>query len=213
MIKTILFDFDGVILDSMKIKAEGFKSIFSEFSKDDIDKMEAFHYANGGVSRFEKIKYFFNVILQQNIEAKEIQNYAEKFAKAIEENLKKPDNLIVETVQFIQLNYQKFNMHIVSGAEHHELNELCEIFNLKKYFLSIEGSPVKKDVLIRNLLKNYNYNTQDTILIGDSINDYDAAQKNDIEFYAYNNIALKNLDCKYIDSFNRVHFKDEEAAE
>ena len=33
MIKTVLWDFDGVILDSMKIKGEGFVSLFKEFDE------------------------------------------------------------------------------------------------------------------------------------------------------------------------------------
>jgi beta-phosphoglucomutase-like phosphatase (HAD superfamily) len=34
MIKNIIFDFDGVILDSVKIKAEGYRELFMEFGEE-----------------------------------------------------------------------------------------------------------------------------------------------------------------------------------
>ena len=34
MIKNILFDFDGVILDSMPVRDFGFREIFKEFDKE-----------------------------------------------------------------------------------------------------------------------------------------------------------------------------------
>ena len=39
MIKNILFDFDGVILDSMKIKGDGFVELFQDYEKNDIGKI------------------------------------------------------------------------------------------------------------------------------------------------------------------------------
>ena len=54
MIKTILWDFDGVILDSMKIKGNGFIELFKDCNVNDVKILEQYHYNNGGVSRFEK---------------------------------------------------------------------------------------------------------------------------------------------------------------
>ena len=44
----------------------------------------------------------------------------------------------------------------------------------------------------------------ETILVGDSINDYDAANYNDVTFYAYNNYKLKEKTKNYINSFNEI---------
>ncbi len=43
MIKTILWDFDGVILDSMKIKGEGFIELFKSFNISDVKILEKYH--------------------------------------------------------------------------------------------------------------------------------------------------------------------------
>jgi len=196
---TILWDFDGVILDSMKIKADGFRELFLESPLEALEKIESYHYAHGGVSRFDKIRYFYNEILKEEILEEQIVNLAKKFAKIIEKNLYNKENLIMDSIDFIQSNYKKYNFHIVSGAEHNELNSLCQHFKLSAYFDSIEGSPTKKDILVKNVIEKYNYSKDEVVLIGDAMTDYNASVKNGIGFYGYNNEALKRFN--YIDSF------------
>ncbi|MFA6192500.1 MAG: HAD hydrolase-like protein [Sulfurimonas sp.] len=200
MIKTILWDFDGVILDSMKIKGDGFKELFKEYDEEHVQLIEKYHYENGGVSRFEKIRYFFHTILEQEISEIDVQKFADTFATIIEQKLYNKSNLIAETVNFIKSNYKKYNFHIVSGAEHDELNELCKYFGLSNYFKSIEGSPTKKDILVKNILKKYEYKKEETALIGDAMTDYNASVTNKIKFYGFNNPELKKFE-GYIDRF------------
>jgi len=199
MIKTILFDFDGVILDSMKIKAEGFKAIFSKYPPEILEQIEAYHNANGGMSRFEKIKNIHSKILKKESSPEMVAMYADRFAVSISKHLFDKKNLIEDTVSFIQKNHAKFNLHIVSGAEHQELNQLCDVFDLQQYFITIEGSPTKKAMLVENIMDTFDYPPESTILIGDSINDYEAAKVNGIPFYGYNNLDLKQFD--YIENF------------
>lgn len=204
MIKNLLFDFDGVILDSMKIKGDGFIELFKEYPEDSLQTLEAYHYANGGVSRFAKIRYFFNDILRTQVSEKEVEALAEKFARIIAEKLFDHSNLIGETIDYLRENFTRYNCHIVSGAEHQELNALCEHFGIQSYFKSIQGSPTIKSDLIAKVLKQYSYRAEETLLIGDSINDYEAAVANRILFSGYNNKELKPLG-HYIESFVGFH--------
>ena len=96
---------------------------------------------------------------------------------------------------------KKYNFHIVSGSEHNELNNICKNFKLNYYFLSIDGSPAKKNDLVKKIINQYGYNREEVALIGDAMSDYNASIENGIRFYGYNNIKLKSLDY-YIDTFN-----------
>lgn len=204
MIKTILFDFDGVILDSMKIKSDGFIELFKEYPKEALVEFETYHYANGGISRFEKISHFFNTILKHTIDGSDVEVLAEKFAHIIAMKLFDKKNLISDTMNFIEKNHQNYNLYIVSGAEHNELKMLCKFLEIERFFLEIHGSPTLKSTLVGHILKKYHYEKSDTILIGDSINDYKAASDNEIEFFGYNNSELKIFN--YIASFKDVRF-------
>ena len=98
MIKNILFDFDGVILDSMPIRDYGFKMIFKDFDDDLINKLLEYHNQNGGLSRYVKIKYFYNKLLKQEILEDEIINYADIFSKIMKKELVNKKYLIINNV-------------------------------------------------------------------------------------------------------------------
>lgn len=200
MIKNILFDFDGVIIDSMPIKSEGFRKIFEEHDSEAVKLLLDFHNLNGGLSRYVKIKYFFEDVLGIPIEEKDILRYAEQFSEIVKEELNNPEHLIAEVVQFIRDNQENFNFHIVSGADEQELKYLCEQLNIAHYFQSIHGSPTHKNDLVKQVMKENGYLKTETILIGDSINDLEAAEINEIGFYAYNNADLKPLSANYIET-------------
>lgn len=205
MVKNILWDFDGVILDSMPIREYGFRKIFEEFDKKTVDKLIEYHEYNGGLSRFHKIKYFYNELLNKVITEHDIQVYADKFTLIMKKELSNPKYLIDNSIKFIEQNYTKYNFHIVSGSEHNELNYLCNKLYISNYFLSINGSPTIKNQLVKDLLKKENYSKDETILIGDSINDYNAAHVNGIKFYGFNNIELKyKKDIEYIEIYKDI---------
>ena len=202
MIKNIIFDFDGVILDSVPVKTEAFRKLFEEYSEDQVQKLIEYHLENGGKSRYVKINYFFTTVVKKEISDKEVQNYAEKYSELTKIELSNKKYLIADTINFIKNNYKKYNLHIASGADESDLKFICERLELSKYFLSIHGSPKVKNEIVRDILKGNQYKKNETILIGDSKNDYEAANINNIEFYGYNNLRLKNLNHKYITSFS-----------
>ena len=203
MIKIILWDFDGVIINSMIVKGQGFVELFKDYSLQHVRALEKYHYSNGGVSRFDKIKYFYEKILKKNITKKKIFNLSDKFAHIINKRIFNKKILIQESLNFIKKNYKKYDFHIVSGAEHNELNKLCDYFKINKYFKSISGSPIKKNTLIQKIIKDFKYNASEMALIGDSMTDYHAAKKNKVKFYGYNNEELKKYG-NYIEKFKRI---------
>tara|TARA_E500000178_G_C16880659_1_gene688816 strand:- start:466 stop:1083 length:618 start_codon:yes stop_codon:yes gene_type:complete len=202
VIKTILWDFDGVILDSMQIKGDGFVELFKNYNSKEVQILEKYHFANGGVSRFDKIKYFYNQVLKEEISEEKVIKLANTFSNIIKSKIYDKKKLINDSIKFIEKNSIKYNFHIISGSEHIELIRLCKYLEIDKYFISINGSPTKKEVLVKTVIKDFSYNKNEVILIGDAMTDYDAAKKNDIGFYGYNNTELKKY-TNYI-----VKFKD-----
>lgn len=202
-VKAIFFDFDGVIIDSMSIRAEGFREVLSAYPKTAVDALIQYHHHNGGLSRFHKFRYFFEEILQRPMLDVVIQELAQKFSDIMLVKLSNPDYLIEDTVGFIQKIYGQCELHIVSGSEQTELRKLCEKLSLSSYFVTISGSPTPKTKLVSGLLKKYLYQTGEVLLIGDSINDYEAAHDNNIRFLGYNNLSLQVLSDYYIADFKQ----------
>ena len=58
MINSIIFDFDGVILESVSVKTAAFRQLFS-FAPEHVDEIVQYHLDNGGMSRFDKFRYIY----------------------------------------------------------------------------------------------------------------------------------------------------------
>jgi phosphoglycolate phosphatase-like HAD superfamily hydrolase len=193
LIKIIFWDFDGVILNSNKVRDKGFKTVLSGFPKEEVDKLLSFHRQNGGLSRYVKFRYFFEEIKGEEISEEEINDWASKFSEIMLSSLKDKTLLIPETNDFIKENYQNYQMHIVSGSDQTELRELCKSLEIEHFFKSIQGSPTPKNDLVKMIIEKHNYEPASGILIGDSINDYEAAKVNDLHFQAFGNKELDIL--------------------
>src|SRR5690554_2665511 len=190
-IKVIFWDFDGVILNSNEIRDKGFEEVLKQFPKAEVEQLLSFHRENGGLSRYVKFRYFFEEIRNETITQDEINTWALKFSEIMLSSLKDKALLIPETVNFIKNNYQKYQMHIVSGSDQTELRELCKSLKMDQFFKSIHGSPTPKNDLVKSIIEKEGYKPSTAILIGDSINDYEAAKVNGLYFQAFGN---KNLD-------------------
>jgi HAD superfamily hydrolase (TIGR01549 family) len=141
-----------------------------------------------------KFRYFFEEIRGEALSNSQLNDLCARFSEHMKKLLTNPALLIPETKEFIKKQYQNYRFHIVSGSDQSELRYLCTQLGLSSYFLSIHGSPTPKNDLVAALLAEHQYPLDRCILIGDSINDYEAAQVNQIDFKAFNNSELLPYD-------------------
>ena len=112
--------------------------------------------------------------------------------------------IINETLDYIKQNRNIFSMHIVYASDENKLKQICKELELDSFFCSIHGSPTPKKENIMSLLKFNKLIKEEVVLIGDSINDYEAAVYNKIDFMGYNNIELKKKQIQYISTFKTL---------
>jgi phosphoglycolate phosphatase-like HAD superfamily hydrolase len=199
--KYILWDFDGVILNSNPARTLGFKKVLEDFPNDQVEKLLDFHNKNGGLSRYVKFRYLYEVIRGEEVDEHRIQDLANQFSLIMKQILTNPQLLIQDSVFFIQQNCSQIQMHIVSGSDHQELRFLCEKLGISNCFKSISGSPTPKTELVRYLVESEIIDPQITCLIGDSINDFEAANDNNIDFFGFNNPELVGFGIGFINDF------------
>lgn len=202
--KTILWDFDGVIMDSMPIRDKGFIEVLKDYPSEQVNRLIDYHQENGGLSRYVKFRYFFEIIRQESITEEQVLELAKKFSEIMLKLLCDEKLLIADSVRFITQNSERYEMHIVSGSDGKELNLICQTLGLNKFFKTINGSPTPKNNLVASVLSDFQYNPQETVIIGDSKNDYDAAQVNKIDFFGYNNKKVEPFSAFYIESFDSL---------
>ena len=75
-------------------------------------------------------------------------------------------------------------------------------------FMSINGSPELKEQIVSRLIVEDSLSRETIVMVGDSINDYDAAVINGIKFVGYNNESLRKLSSRYLDTFDGLRPED-----
>jgi len=175
------FDFDGVIVDSVDIKAKAFGLLFERYGSQIQKKVMTHHLNNGGMTRSEKIKYYFETFMGQKISEDQLKTYCEKFSKIVEKEVVAAFE-IAGAKDFLQKVYKKIKCFIVSATPDDELIRIVEKRRLKKYFIEILGSNRSKTENLNYLLEKYNFTGSHCKFFGDAINDYNAAKNCGVPF-------------------------------
>jgi phosphoglycolate phosphatase-like HAD superfamily hydrolase len=204
--KVVLWDFDGVIMDSMPIRSKGFEVVLQNYPKEQVEQLLKYHNENGGLSRYVKFRYFFEKIRGEAVTEEEVLSLAEKFSAIMLSLLIDEKLLIKDVIRFISDNWEDYEMHIASGSDEKELQLICESLGLTHFFKSINGSPTPKKSIVRSLIENNRYDKELIALVGDSNNDKEAAIENSISFFGYNNEKLRDSKYCYIDTFETTEF-------
>ncbi len=202
--KVIIFDFDGVILDSVDIKTSAFQDLFKKQTKKIQKKIINYHKINGGISRIKKFEYFYKVFLKKKITNKIKKDLSNKFNRIVYKKILKC-KFIKGADKFIKKN-KDYHLFISSGTPEKELKLICKKRGISKYFKEIYGSPKSKVDHIKKIRKKFK-KADLFIFIGDSKNDYDAAMKTKIKFIQVgNNIKNKTIIENKIKTLEKLNF-------
>ena len=81
--QAVFFDFDGVILDSVNVKTKAFAKMFKSYGTEIEKKVVEYHLENGGVSRFEKFRYYYKNFFNKTITEADVQKLSAEFSDIV----------------------------------------------------------------------------------------------------------------------------------
>src|SRR3990167_2961874 len=115
MIKAIIFDFDGVLVESVEVKTRAFAELYKEYGPEIVGKVVEYHLKNGGVSRFKKFRYFHQVLLGKELSTEEERVLGERFSCLVED-LVINSQWVSGAKEFLDMYHNRLDLYVVSGT-------------------------------------------------------------------------------------------------
>jgi phosphoglycolate phosphatase len=157
--KTILFDFDGVIVDS-------FQAAFGVHKNFRGDGFTENHYRD-----FHDGNIFKSGIVDEIVTEEEFyKNYIPKFMQL---------PMLEGVVEVLEKLKERYNLIIISSTNSSTILEWLSKHNLAKYFTEIVGSDVhkSKEEKIKMIFDKYDVKASDCVFITDTLGDLREAAK------------------------------------
>ena len=174
--KTIIFDCDGVVLNSNKVKTEAFYNTALQFGTAAAKRLVKYHVERGGISRYEKFQWFIDSLTEEDLAQSEsepnLDSLLATYASEVHKGLRSCE--VAEGLAELREKTKGSTWLIVSGGDQAELRELFTERDIAQYFDGgIFGSPDSKEVIMNRERELGNIKSP-AVFIGDSQYDYTA---------------------------------------
>lgn len=203
MIKGIIFDFDGVIVESTDIKTEAFIKLFEAEGTDIVNKIISYHRDNMGVSRFDKFRYIYSNILFRQLDDSKFNLLSRRFASLVKDAVIEA-SYVKGAQEFLEQNLKLYLFFVISATPQDEISDIIRKRHLDGMFKSVYGAPLTKHDVVKRILREEKISPDKALYIGDAMSDYSAAKDNGVKFIARindNKDIFRKIDCLKIRDF------------
>ncbi|WP_047541985.1 HAD family hydrolase [Methylotenera versatilis] len=180
--KAIVFDCDGVILDSNVVKTEAYFRTAKNLGATDeqAQALVDYHVKLGGISRYHKFDWYLREVLKQAVTDEAIQVLLDEFSRELEEGLM--HCTIADGLQELRDATAGIKWMILSGGDQQEIRDLFAKRKLADLFDGgLFGSPDNKDAVLAREKASGNLQLP-ALFIGDSKYDHEASTNAGLDF-------------------------------
>jgi phosphoglycolate phosphatase-like HAD superfamily hydrolase len=177
---SIIFDCDGVLLNSNKVKTQAFYNVALSYGEEYANILTDYHVKNGGISRNQKFKYFLDKVIPSGVSGPDIEELIYMFSIEVKKGLLECE--VSPCLPFFRRVTDGVKWFVVSGGAQDELKEVFQIRGIYNMFDGgIYGSPKSKDDILKALISSHTIKFP-SLFLGDSMYDYEVATRANIDF-------------------------------
>lgn len=170
----IIFDFDGVLAESVHVKNQAFFDLYAEKGQDFQTRVYEHHLAHSGTPRYDKIRHVEREFLGQDPTEDRVQEKADRFSALVEHGVTEA-GWVPGARAFLEEFYTQLPLYVASATPLTELNRIIAARSMRQYFKGVYGSPTSKGQNIKDIVSSGSFNPVNVLMIGDTMNDYYAA--------------------------------------
>jgi phosphoglycolate phosphatase-like HAD superfamily hydrolase len=179
--RAVIFDFDGVLVESADIKTAAFRALYSPHGEAVLAAALAHHRANGGISRRQKIRHVHASQLGIRLEPAALDALCQRFSTLVEDAVVAAP-MVAGAEAFVARHRDRLPLFIVSGTPHDELVRIVARRRMGGAFTAVYGSPPEKPPTISRILAEHALAAADVVFVGDARTDYEAARATGLRF-------------------------------
>jgi phosphoglycolate phosphatase-like HAD superfamily hydrolase len=168
-IEMLFLDFDGVIVESLDIKTDAFRELFSRHA-DKVDEIMDYHLRNNGVSRLVKFEYIYEQILGLPYDGFTREAVDHQFSEIVFQKVVECPFVSGAEVLLREFS-NRLPIFVVSASPEQELRRIVAARRIARYFSGVYGAPVAKSEHIKRILRQMGLLPSHGILVGDSPDD------------------------------------------
>jgi phosphoglycolate phosphatase-like HAD superfamily hydrolase len=178
----VIFDFDGVLVESNTIKADAFEALYAEHGPDVARAVRAYHERHRGLSRFDKFRHYETQLLgRPEPDAAQLAELGRRFGECVEAAVVAAP-MVGGAQALLDRLRGRVPMFVVSATPQDELLRIVAGRGLGGYFRDVRGTPGTKAALIAEIVARYALPAARTLMIGDAPADYEGARANGTAF-------------------------------
>jgi phosphoglycolate phosphatase-like HAD superfamily hydrolase len=179
--QVLLLDFDGVIVDSVKLKVDAYLTIYAGESPDKLAAVLDYQRRHAGETRRVKFRHFEAALFGRSVTHESIEALSREYTRLVHDAVLQCA-LIPGAGEFLDAARGAATMHVVSGTPHEELADIVLRRGLAPYFASLHGAPATKPAVFRELAMAAGVPREQVLAIGDGTTEFDAAAAIGIPF-------------------------------
>lgn len=185
MIKTIVFDFDGVIVDSNRLKREAWHDVFPEHLVS-VRLVSDVVERNKG-NRYDILREIFTVLErpQDTIDLL-VDGYARRFNEAVQTRMSS-QGVSLRTIKALTQLAERHPLYINSATPIQGLMETVEHLHIGYLFKAIFGVPPSKEENLQIIATREGISLDEIAFIGDGEGDWQAARSTGVYFIGFAN--------------------------
>jgi HAD superfamily hydrolase (TIGR01549 family) len=181
-LRAIVFDFDGVILESADIKTRAFMALYAAYPEK-LPAIREYHLSHAGISRYVKFEYFQKEILGLSYTEEDRVRLSAEFERlTYEEILRCPE--VAGAEQLLRRLGGRVLRIVASGTPHEELRKIVADRGMGSWFDETWGTPRTKPEILIDVLARHGLDGGSVLMVGDGLSDYQAAREAGVRFLA-----------------------------
>jgi phosphoglycolate phosphatase-like HAD superfamily hydrolase len=175
MIKVLVLDFDGLLVESEEIKDTAFVEVFAAYPEHR-KAIRRYVVSNRRVGRYVKFRHIAETLLGLPYTEADAKRIAADFSAYTRSRIIACP-YVRGAPEFLACFDGRLPMYLASATPHDELVPIVDARGLARYFKRLFGAPAKKADVLREVMRAEGAAAAETLLVGDSLADLESARE------------------------------------